>query len=354
MISTSFTRTFGVAVPIIGAPMAGVSGGALAAAVARAGGLGFLGSAFSDAAWIESEYKKAKELLEPGADAAHSALGVSFVNFTMPGGAAAMDAALALKPSAVWLSFGDFKPLGERVKAAGIKLVCQVQTIEQAAAVVPLGADAVVAQGGDSGGHGRKGGASTLCLLAEVIDAVAAACAHHGLPQIPVLAAGGICDGRQVAAVLALGADGAVLGTRLVATPESTLVDAKKALYVRASDASEGGATLRTRVYDDLGPLPWPQDVDGRALRNRMSALHPDGVPEAERNALRAELQAAAERGDTSVTQVWSGGAVGLIKSVDEPAEALVSRIADEAAVVAELEKLLGEQKIQSSNTRRA
>ena len=121
---------------------------------------------------LRSEYQKAEQLLEPGADAAHSALGLCFANFAVPGGADAVDTALALKPRAIWLcapvsacfhiclcpvittqsqfcvcrSFGDFKPLSERVKASGIKLVCQVQTIEQAAAVVPLGADAVVAQ----------------------------------------------------------------------------------------------------------------------------------------------------------------------------------------------------------------
>src|SRR5947207_2644793 len=196
-LSTAFTKLFGVEHPIALAPMGGSAGGALTAAVSRGGGLGLLGSGNGSQEWL------ARELLVLAAGVAGKPWGIGFQAWAID--VDVVVRALELRPAAVMLSFGDPSPFVERIRDAGTALIVQVTDLEEARRAVDLGADVIVAQGTEAGGHGARHGRSTLPFVPVVVDLAA---------PVPVLAAGGIADGRGVAAALALGAAGALLGTR--------------------------------------------------------------------------------------------------------------------------------------------
>ncbi|MFB9840092.1 nitronate monooxygenase, partial [Actinoallomurus acaciae] len=181
-LSTAFTKLFGVRHPIALAPMGGSAGGALTAAVSRGGGLGMLGAGKGDRAWLERELP----IVAEGTDAPW---GVGFQTWATDTGA--IELALEHGPRAVMLSFGDPGPFVEPIRRAGAVLVIQVTDLEEARRAVDLGADVIVAQGTESGGHGARHGRSTLPFVPVVVDLAA---------PVPVLAAGGIAGGRGVAA----------------------------------------------------------------------------------------------------------------------------------------------------------
>ncbi|KAK9819613.1 hypothetical protein WJX72_000296 [[Myrmecia] bisecta] len=171
----------------------------------------------------------------------------------------ARQAATECQPRASWLSFGSFEGLVEPVKAAGIRLIAQVQTLEAVSAAIRFGADAIVVQGHESGGHGASA-ASTFTFVPEAADVCRAVCEELGIPRVPIVAAGRVTDGRQIAAAFMLGADGVVMGTRLTATPEATYREATRAALLAApSEAAASPGTLRTRLYDVLSPHAWPE-----------------------------------------------------------------------------------------------
>lgn len=203
IITTALTRLFDLTQPIVLGPMGGVAGGALAAAVSNAGGLGLVGGGYGDADWLRTELAIAR------ADTT-CAWGAGFITWSAT--RAVLDQVLAGQPHAVVLSFGDPRPFGAVLKAAGCKLICQVQDLATAGLAREAGADLVVAQGSEGGGHGAGRGTLALALAPAVVDAVV---------PIPVLAAGGIADGRGLAAALMLGAQGALIGTRFYASAEA-------------------------------------------------------------------------------------------------------------------------------------
>ena len=199
-ITTRLTERLGVRHPIMLAPMDIVADGRLAAAVSRAGGFGIIGGGYGDAAWLAREM-----------DAAGDArVGVGFITWSMARQPRLLDLVLERRPPAVMLSFGEVQPHADRIKAAGALLICQVQTLEQARQAVAQGADVLVAQGAEAGGHGISRG--TFPLVPAVVDVAG---------DIPVAAAGGIADGRGVAAALMLGADGVLMGSRFYASQEA-------------------------------------------------------------------------------------------------------------------------------------
>src|SRR6516165_8308404 len=156
------------------------------------------------------------------------------------------------------LSFGDPTPFTGRIKAAGCRIICQVQTLRQAEEAAAAGADIILAQGRDAGGHsGTIRG--TMGLVPAVVDAVV---------PIPVVAAGGIADGRGLAAALALGAAGISMGTRFTASRESLWDPAMKMATLKAG----GDETMQTRVFDIVRGAAWPAIYPGRALKNAFSA----------------------------------------------------------------------------------
>ena len=194
------TAVLGIQKPLVLAPMGFVSGGALAAAVTGAGGLGLIGAGYGDPEWLRREFERANG----------ARVGIGFITWSLAKQPALLDFALARKPAAVMLSFGDPAPFAAKIKASGAKLICQVQdlaTTRQALAVKP---DVLVAQGTEAGGHG--GARSLLALLPAVKDVAG---------ETPVLAAGGIADRRGVGGAMALGAAGVLVGTRFSASDEA-------------------------------------------------------------------------------------------------------------------------------------
>ncbi|MBS0326993.1 MAG: nitronate monooxygenase [Proteobacteria bacterium] len=308
MLTTALTRLFDLTHPIVLGPMGGVSGGMLTAAVSNAGGLGLVGGGYGDPEWLGRELSLAREQ-------ANRPWGCGLITWAIK--PEVLDLALSFEPAAFMLSFGDPRAHVDAIRRAGCKLICQVQGLDEARLAVEAGADLIVAQGTEAGGHG--GQRSTLPLVPAVVDLVA---------PIPVVAAGGIADGRGLAAALALGACGALIGTRFYAARESLGHDAAKARIV----AADGGDTRRTRVFDVVRDYSWPKPYTGRALRNDFMARW-DGREDALAASLSAErtaFRSAAAAGDFDTAMVWAGEAVDLIDRVDDAA-ALVARIARDA-----------------------
>ncbi|WP_298235799.1 nitronate monooxygenase [uncultured Azohydromonas sp.] len=308
MLRTALTEMFGIEYPIALAPMGGVSGGRLAAAVSNAGGLGLVGGGYGDSAWLSRELSLVKgETSKPW--------GVGLITWSVD--AAIVDMVLGYKPHAVMLSFGDPRAYGAIVKAAGCRLICQVQDVAGARLALDAGADVIVAQGTEAGGHGA--GRSTLPLVPAVVDAVA---------STPVLAAGGIADGRGLAAALMLGAQGALMGTRFYASEEALGHPQAKRRIV----AAHGEDTCRTTAFDVVRKLAWPEPYNGRALRNGFVERWRGREEElaAQLDVQQPVYASAVQAADHDVAVVWAGEGVDLINGV-EPAGEIVRRLAAEA-----------------------
>jgi nitronate monooxygenase len=309
-LATAFTELFSVRHPIALAPMGGSAGGALAAAVSDGGGLGLLGAGPGNRRWLDRELP----LLAEGTT---RPWGVGFQSWAVDLGT--VERALAAGPAAVMLSFGDPRPFTAAVRAAGARLILQVTDLEEAREAVDLGADVIVAQGTESGGHGARRGRSTLPFVPLVADLAA---------PVPVLAAGGIADGRGVAAALALGAAGALLGTRFQATAEA-LVDPA---ISKAIIEGRGEETERSVILDIARGSRWPARYTGRTLghplldewRGREAELAADDT------AARQAYRDGVARGDLPPLPVWAGEGVDLINDLP-PAADLVAALAAQA-----------------------
>lgn len=250
MIETRFTEMFGLVHPIMVAPMAGRTNGLLAAAVSGAGGLGaFGGVTFDGPEWVTAQ---AEVVRATGGGPFGIGFITPFIDMMKP----LFDAALAARPEVIALSFSDPRPWIGSAKEAGARVVCQVQTIADADVAVDGGADVLVAQGNEAGGH--TGTMGLLPFLAAVVS-------RH--PDIPVLAAGGIADGRTLAAALVAGAEGAWLGTAFLAAVECGIDED----YKQAVVTSDGGDTVFTRAYDITSGLPWPAGIGERVQRTAFS-----------------------------------------------------------------------------------
>ncbi len=307
-LSTTLTQLLGIRHPIVLAPMGGSAGGALAAAVSRAGGLGLVGGGAGERAWLRRELS----IVAQGTD---QPWGVGFLTWAIDVGA--VESALEFEPAAVMLSFGDPGPFAERIRRSGAVLIVQVTDLAEARQAVEAGADVIVAQGTESGGHGARRGRGTLPFVPLVVDLAA---------PIPVLAAGGIADGRGVAAALALGAAGALIGTRFQATTEA-LVDpaiSKAILEGRGED------TERNSVLDIARGSRWPTGkYTARTLahpyldrwRGREAELA--GDPKA-----RQEYRDDVARGAIPPLPVWAGEAVDLITDLPSAADLVAALVA--------------------------
>ncbi|HTT54814.1 MAG TPA: nitronate monooxygenase [Streptosporangiaceae bacterium] len=308
-LSTAFTELFSVRHPIALAPLGGTAGGALAAAVSNGGGLGLLGGGSGSRAWLGRE-------LPLVAERTSQPWGVGFQSWAVDVGA--VEQALAYRPQAVMLSFGDPSPFLSPIRQAGAALILQVTDLEEARQAVHLGADVIVAQGTEAGGHGARHGRSTLPFVPIVMDLAA---------PTPVLAAGGIADGRGLAAALALGAAGALIGTRFQATAESLAGPAVKQAIV----AGRGEDTERSTILDIARGSRWPAKYPGRTLahpfldewRGREAELAADP-------AARQAYRDGVARGELPPLPVWAGENIDLITDLP-PATALVGALAAQA-----------------------
>jgi nitronate monooxygenase len=317
-LRTRLTRRFGIDHPILSAPMGGAAGGRLAAAVSNAGGLGIIGGGYGDAEWLEKEF----------AAAGNARVGCGFITWSLAKNPALLDTVLARAPAGLMLSFGSPAPFAEAIRAAGVPLICQVQTLAYAREAVAAGASVIVAQGTEAGGHG--GSRATLTLVPEIADYLAASA-----PETLLVAAGGIADGRGLAAALMLGADGVLVGSRFLAASEAAVAPA----FQSAILAADGDATVRTTVVDVVRNFPWPTEFTGRALKNRfVTEWHGREAALADPAINRVENErywAAAKAGDAENAGIFVGEVAGLIHAV-EPTSAIVQRM------VADAERLLG------------
>jgi nitronate monooxygenase len=321
---TRLSQQFGLTTPIALAPMALASGGALAAACANAGALGLLGGGYGDLTWVQREHALALSLLPPAA----ARLGCGFITWKLDEDASALDWLLDQPhtPAALMLSFGDPRPYAARIRQRGVPVICQIQQLAQLPACLEAGAAIIVAQGTEAGGHGMNAlnGRGTFSLVPEVADALAAQS-----PNTLLVAAGGIADGRGMAAALMLGADGVLLGSRLWASAESLAA----AGAVKAALAASGDDTARSPVFDILRRKHWPAPFDFRALRNGLHRQWEARVDELRGapDAARADYDAGVAAGDFARAHVTVGEAVGLMHDVP-PAAELIRRITSQAA----------------------
>jgi nitronate monooxygenase len=324
-IATSFTRLLGVRHPIALAAMDLVADARLTLAVSDAGGFGFLGAGYGDAAWLDRELAilagsgraGGSGRAEDSGRAERGPFGIGFITWSLARHPELLDRALAAKPKAVWLSFGDPEPFVRPIKDAGALVVCQVQTVQMAVEAVSKGADVVIAQGTEAGGHGMSCG--SVALLPAVVDAVGS--------KVPVLLAGGIADGRGLAAALMLGAQGVVMGTRFYASQDAAGSSLAKQRIVQAS----GADTLRSIVFDISRRNIWPAPYTGRCLANKHTERWHGRELELMRRADALDAFARARQdGDYDTAPVIAGEAAALINDIPSAAE-IIHRMTAEA-----------------------
>jgi nitronate monooxygenase len=302
--------------PIISAPMAFAAGGHLASAITGAGGLGLIGGGYGDANWLEREFTEAGD----------ARVGCGFITWSLAKKTQLLELVLAHSPAAVMLSFGSPMPFARSIKNSGAKLICQIQCMEHAREAVAAGADIVVAQGAEAGGHGLS--RATFTLVPEVANYLAKAA-----PKTVLVAAGGIADGRGLAAALLLGAEGALIGSRFWASSEALV---NPAFQKRAASA-DGDATIRTKVVDIARKLEWPASFTARVMKTRfVEDWHGREAELAKPEVSDREMQryvSAMQRGDPDNTAVWVGEATGLIDDV-RPAADLLKEIVRDASIL--------------------
>jgi len=306
MLHTRITDLFGIEHPVMSAPMAMHSGGKLAAAVSKAGGLGSFGGIHQTQGpdWLRKEIAYIRsETDRPFA--------VGFITAFLPMFQEHFETVLEERVPIVALSFGSPRESIERAKAAGAKVMCQVQSMEHGRDAVDAGADILVAQGNEAGGH--TGSMNLLPLLVQTIDA---------FPNIPVMASGGIASGRALAAVLAAGAEGAWAGTAFLATPECVEIPEG---HKQAIVDSDGEDTIYTRTYDVLWDAPWPQGIAERVQRNKFTDEWNGRDEEIvkRRQELQARVQAGEADFDSGVRAILYGQSAGAVNAVRPAAEVL-------------------------------
>lgn len=328
-INSRFASQFHLTTPIALAPMALATGGVLAAACAKAGALSLVGGGYGDLSWTSREYSEALTKLN-GDRQSLSRLGCGFISWKLEEDQSAFNWLLeqSQKPAAVMLSFGDPTKFAKIAIDHNIPVICQIQTMEQLPQAIDAGSSVIVAQGAEAGGHGMNNsdGRSTFTFVPEIADWLA----RHA-PQTILLAAGGIADGRGLAASLMLGADGALIGSKLWATDESLATDAAK----QSALPVNGDGTARSAVFDILRRKNWPEEFDFRAIRNQMHRKWENRIED-----LRAEPDEAiqdylegVEQQDYDRAHVTVGQAVGMISEV-KSADQVIREIDAEAAAL--------------------
>ena len=310
-IATRLTERLGIVHPVISAPMAFAAGGKLAAAVSNAGGLGLIGGGYGDEEWLGGQFRAA----------GNAAIGCGFITWSLQRQLDLLERALEHHPKALFLSFGDPAPFAHKIKTTGAMLILQVQSRRDAERAIDVGADIIVAQGAEAGGHGEK--RATMTIVPEVADLIA-----QRAPATLLCAAGGIADGRGLAASLMLGADGVVVGSRFWASTEALVHPNMHAAAVAAT----GDDTVRQSITDIARGYDWPERYNIRVVRN--AYIDDWAGREAEMRAAggaeRARYASAAAAGDTAIAAAIAGEATGLIQAI-EPAAVILDRMIAEA-----------------------
>jgi len=310
MLKTPLCDLLGIDVPIILAPMGTCTSGEFAAAVSNNGGLGGVGSLFRTAGAIKRDIDVVRKLTSRPFALNHIPQNL------VP---EAFDYAVAARPAVMSFALADPGDLARRAREAGSRIMIQITTVAQAVQAAERGADIIIAQGGEAGGY--AGEVSTMAWVPQVVDAVA---------PIPVVAAGGIFDGRGIAAVLMLGAAGVNLGTRFIACQESPAPDEWKQAIVAARSED----VMRAEVLNDIIPIPGTVSF-GTVLRSihtefldRWSTHREEA--RREREQLRAEIISTTQGGRPHATLLTAGQTAGGIVDIPGVAE-LMRRLVAEA-----------------------
>lgn len=290
--------------------MANVAHGRLARAISEAGGLGMIGIGSKDSvSMIEQESAVAR------GTTGGTKFGIGLMAWAIESSRELLDAAIAQSPFLLSISFGSIAPHADAVHRAGILLATQVNNRQAAIEAAKAGADLIVAQGTESGGH--TGSVATLPLLQIVLDSV----------DVPVAAAGGVASPAGLAAVLAAGADGAWMGTPFLLSPEANVTESARG---RIAKADETGTVL-TSVFDRVNKLAWPSRFPGRALRNSFTQQWHGREDELLRNEDEiARFRKGAEERNYDITSIYAGESVGLLSSA-RPAAQIVQGFCDGA-----------------------
>ena len=318
MLRTRFTELVGVRHPIVLGGMLGGTSVELVAAVSNAGGLCIYGASFRAGPGAAVNAEDLAALCDRIRSLTTAPFGLNLLLFDSS--PEDVDILLACRPRVVSTAWRrpdqDLRAVAERVHASGALFMHQADTLDEAKRAAEAGADIVVAQGTEGGGH--VGLMASLPLARMVVRAVA---------PLPVLVAGGVADGAGIAAALVLGADGALLGTRFLATVESPLPEG----YKRAIVESDGHDTMLSEIPDIASGRVWP-GAYARVRRNAFlnAWVGREGELRRSARAVLADLRRARESGDAEHGTLLVGQDAGLIDSI-EPAGALVARLAAEA-----------------------
>jgi NAD(P)H-dependent flavin oxidoreductase YrpB (nitropropane dioxygenase family) len=315
-IHTPLCGLLGIDVPIGNAGMAaGHARSPLAAAVANAGALGGLGGIYGEGpSMLREEIRKTRELTS-------KPFSVNLWCFVLDQAPQFLDVAIEERVPSVTLTFGTPGKHAARAKEAGLVVLHQVQTVAGAKAAAAEGVDVIIAQGGEAGGH--TGSVATMALVPQAVDVAGG---------IPVIAAGGIADGRGLVAALALGAQGAIMGTRFVASAEGTSPAGRghkdKIVEATADD------TVFTDVFDIVDGMKWPAGISGRTIRTPFTdEWH---GRESELAQHRAAIFAESAVPNQAPERAWSayaGQSAGLVREI-KPAAQIVADILRETELV--------------------
>jgi len=304
------TEILGSEYPIIQGAMRRISLGELAAAVSRAGGFGIIGASGMEGNALRAEIRKARSLTD-------RPFGLN-IPIYRPNALEALEIALEEDLRTIITSAGDPGKIIRRVKEAGLSILHVVATVDMARKAEAAGVDGVIAVGAEGGGHVGRDEISTLVLIPQVVDAI----------RIPVVAAGGIGDGRGIAAAFALGAEGVQMGTRFLATQESPVPPVYKQAILTARD--DGTMIAARKGY----PI--------RVLKNRAALavreMDEKGATQAEINAFVDRLADKGKGGE--VEGLMSAGQVaGLIRDIKTVEEVIRGMVAEAKAVAQRLGK---------------
>ncbi|MGB0114677.1 MAG: nitronate monooxygenase [Ilumatobacteraceae bacterium] len=321
-LRTAICELLGVEHPVGNAGMAGVAHPRLCAAVADAGGIATLALGGASATEVTSRIAATKALTD-------RPFSVNFIAWLIEHDTSPLDAALEAGVASVTLSFGDPAPYVERTRAAGALLMNQVQTVEAARRAVDVGADVIIAQGNDAGGH--TGVTPLLPLLPQVVDIGG---------EIPVLAAGGIGDGRGLAAALVLGAQGALMGTRFLASDEAESDWPRLPDQVLAASADDSVWTTAIDVGQGRGRSRWPRGIGARSIRTDWLDRWSDHADELA-DLLSDDPDADHTEGHDP-TPAYAGPIAGMV-TAHEPAGLIITSVASDAALTLEASRRLTE-----------
>lgn len=309
-IITNLTKKFGLEYPIMLAPMGTVAGADLATAVSNAGALGMIGAGYGNIDWLERELETIKSKTD-------RPWGIGFISWSLK--QEVFDLAMSYGPKAVMFSFGDAQFWIEQAKERNIPIFSQIHDLSGAHKANQQNVDFIVAQGTEAGGHGT--GQRTLMSLLRGIKKQPI--------DTPIIAAGGIADGRTMAAALNLGADGVSMGTRFYASFEAAAHYRMKERLMECS----GDDTVRTQVFDIVREINWPRGITARAITNKFVARWHGKESELIRfiNKQKEAYFLAQESADPKVAAVWAGESLDYIHDIKGAAE-LVRDISSSAS----------------------